>query len=111
MAQNQRIISQYVCDGMKFASMERCRQLFSSALNNINDCLMTYFEDQVLDDGAAISCTNCGECRIFKKTSSIVRYPEIGTILFDRFNDGRKYYQKVCYKKNITFLRGTEGRI
>eukprot|EP01083_Nonionella_stella_P203087 741330_1 len=100
-AKLQRIlVSKYLSSALR-GIFTKCTQIYWKPLNTIPVCLKTYLETQVWDAGAAVSCTNCKRCKVFRQSTTIVRYPEICTLLLDRFDDGRKYDQKVAFKQSL----------
>eukprot|EP01083_Nonionella_stella_P064034 166541_1 len=101
MAQNQRSVSKYLSSALRVYWKAKCTKIHPKPLRDISDCLRTYLETHVLDSGASVECTQCKRCVIFKKSTNVVRYPEICTISLDRFDDGRKYDQKVIFEKEL----------
>eukprot|EP01083_Nonionella_stella_P301050 1030894_1 len=101
MAQNQRSVSKYLSSALRVYWRAKCTKIHPKPLRDISDCLRTYLETHVLDSGASVECTQCKRCEIFKKSTNVVRYPEICTISLDRFDDGRKYDQKVIFEKEL----------
>eukprot|EP01083_Nonionella_stella_P187372 688330_1 len=97
----QRLVSRYLPSALRLGIFAKCTQIYRKPLSTISECLKAYLETQVWNGGAAVSCTNCARCAIFKKSTTIVRYPEICTLLLDRFDDGRKYDQKVAFSQSL----------
>eukprot|EP01083_Nonionella_stella_P064033 166538_1 len=97
----QRLVSRYLPSALRLGIFAKCTQIYRKPLSTISECLKAYLETQVWNGGAAVSCTNCARCAIFKKSTTIVRYPEICTLLLDRFDNGRKYDQKVAFSQSL----------
>eukprot|EP01083_Nonionella_stella_P203086 741327_1 len=94
-------VLRYLSSALRLDIFAKCTQIYRKPLSTILECLEAYFETQVWDAGAAVSCTNCKRCKVFRQSTTIVRYPEICTLLLDRFDDGRKYDQKVAFKQSL----------
>eukprot|EP01083_Nonionella_stella_P124035 374159_1 len=103
MAKNQSLVSTYLSHALQLGCQRKCSRKHPQPLSSLSECLETYLETQVLDSGASVSCTKCKRCEVFKTSTSIVRHPQICTILFDRFNHGRnsKHDHKVSFKKEL----------
>eukprot|EP01083_Nonionella_stella_P027354 75320_1 len=101
MALNQKLVSKYLSSALHLVCTATCSEMHPRPLRDISVCLGIYLETQVLDSGASVECAQCKRCEIFKKSTDIVRYPEICTVSLDRFNDGRKYDQNVSFKKEL----------
>eukprot|EP01083_Nonionella_stella_P108986 317324_1 len=94
-------VLRYLSSALRLDIFAKCTQIYRKPLSTILECLEAYFETQVWDAGAAVSCTNCKRCKVFRQSTTIVRYPEICTLLLDRFDNGRKYDQKVAFSQSL----------
>eukprot|EP01084_Bolivina_argentea_P291715 501383_1 len=85
--------------------------------NNVNGIVQTdicsafdvYKSDKILDRGAVLKCGNCHKkSEVFKSETAIVRYPEILIFTIDRYNDGRKFDNRVNYPHVLKYDTGYE---